>query len=125
MERITLVSKNDLLIEWFSGSGPGGQYRNKHQNCCRMTHKPSGVTVTATRERSQEQNKKEAFIALTKNVDFKLWLARKLTEIRLGSTVEERVERQMHPRNLKIECIQNGQWVDAETVSEFKIESAL
>ena len=42
----------DLKIEWYSGTGAGGQHRNKHQNSCRITHIPSGLVATAqTRSR--------------------------------------------------------------------------
>ena len=42
----------DLKIEWYSGTGAGGQHRNKHQNSCRITHIPTGTVVTAqTRSR--------------------------------------------------------------------------
>lgn len=37
----------DLKIEWYSGTGAGGQYRNKHQNSCRITHMPTGITAKA------------------------------------------------------------------------------
>lgn len=37
----------DLKIEWYSGTGAGGQHRNKHQNSCRLTHLPSNTVVTA------------------------------------------------------------------------------
>ncbi len=33
------LSKTDFGLDWFSGSGAGGQYRNKHRNCCRITLK--------------------------------------------------------------------------------------
>lgn len=55
------VTKQDLKIEWFSGTGAGGQHRNKHQNCCRMTHIPTGITVQSQEERSRAQNQKIAF----------------------------------------------------------------
>ena len=42
-----VISESDLKIEWYSGTGCGGQYRNKHQNSCRITHMPSGVVTTA------------------------------------------------------------------------------
>jgi len=48
-------------IEITTGSGPGGQNRNKTQNAVRLIHEPSGVVVTATERRSLEQNRKEAF----------------------------------------------------------------
>ena len=45
-------SHNDFKVEWYSGSGKGGQNRNKHQNCCRITHTPTGICKTAqTRDR--------------------------------------------------------------------------
>lgn len=48
----------DFTIDWFSGTGAGGQHRNKHQNSCRITHVPSGLVTTAqcrSRVNSQEQ----------------------------------------------------------------------
>jgi peptide chain release factor 1 len=41
------IPKQDLKVEWYSGTGAGGQHRNKHQNSCRLTHMPTGLTVTA------------------------------------------------------------------------------
>lgn len=35
--------ESDFRIEWFSGTGKGGQHRNKHQNCCRLIHIPTGM----------------------------------------------------------------------------------
>lgn len=49
----------DLRIEWYSGTGCGGQYRNKHQNSCRITHIPSGAIVTA-QCRSRQNSLNEA-----------------------------------------------------------------
>ena len=34
---------DDFRIEWFSGTGKGGQHRNKHQNSCRIIHIPTGL----------------------------------------------------------------------------------
>jgi len=46
------IKDEDLHVEWYSGSGAGGQHRNKHQNSCRLTHVPSGiVTRCSTRSR--------------------------------------------------------------------------
>jgi len=60
-------SFDERELEWdfFSGSGPpGGQHRNKTENCARLRHTPTGVTVLATAERSQWQNKQSALRAL-------------------------------------------------------------
>lgn len=58
---------SDVKVEWFSGSGAGGQNRNKTMNCCRMTHLPSGTTaVCQTRARSSSYD--GALAMLTKRV---------------------------------------------------------
>lgn len=51
--------ERDLRVEWFSGTGSGGQHRNKHQNCCRLIHLPSGLEVRSQR-RSRAQSLQEA-----------------------------------------------------------------
>lgn len=52
-------SKNDFKIEWYSGTGCGGQHKNKHQNSCRITHIPSGITQTS-QTRSRENSLSDA-----------------------------------------------------------------
>ncbi len=37
----------DIKVQWYSGSGSGGQNRNKTQNCCRLIHTPTGIIKTA------------------------------------------------------------------------------
>ena len=59
---------SNVKIEWFSGTGKGGQHRNKHQNCCRATHLPTGLTALGTESRSRESNKKLAMARLGERV---------------------------------------------------------
>lgn len=55
--RSSSIPDCDLKVEWYSGTGAGGQHRNKHQNSCRITHIPSGVVATAqTRSRQNSYN---------------------------------------------------------------------
>ncbi len=50
--RYTQLQDSDFTICWFSGTGKGGQRRNKVQTCCRITHIPTGITQTVqTRSR--------------------------------------------------------------------------
>lgn len=58
------LNANDLKIEWYSGSGAGGQHRNKHQNSCRLTHLPTCIVCKAE-TRSRESSYREAYNALT------------------------------------------------------------
>ena len=60
------LTKKDFEIQWFSGTGGGGQYRNKHQNCCRIIHKETGLRCQETRYRERPQNQKSAFGKLAK-----------------------------------------------------------
>jgi protein subunit release factor A len=55
------VRKADLRIEFYRGSGPGGQHRNKRDIACRITHKPTGLAATAEDQRSQSTNRRLAF----------------------------------------------------------------
>jgi peptide chain release factor 1 len=58
--RVEEYKESDFRIEWYSGTGAGGQHRNKHQNSCRMTYLPTGQTATAqcrSRQNSLESAK--------------------------------------------------------------------
>jgi peptide chain release factor 1 len=61
------LKEKDLSLSWYSGSGSGGQHRNKHQNCARLTHVPSGITVTA-QTRSRENSLQQARAALVERL---------------------------------------------------------
>ena len=47
----------ECVEAFFIASGPGGQHRNKTESGVRLTHGPTGVTVSATERRSQSQNR--------------------------------------------------------------------
>ena len=66
-------TKKDFNLEWYSGSGAGGQHRNKHQNCCRITHIESGLTSNGTENKSRVANQRTAFRNLVNKILF--WLA--------------------------------------------------
>lgn len=62
------LTKGDFRVDWFSGKGAGGQHRNKHQNCCRITHIASGLVATGQSSRSRPDNQKGAFHSLVEKV---------------------------------------------------------
>lgn len=49
----------DLTYRWFSGTGKGGQHRNKHQNSVEITHVPTGLSRSA-QTRSRETSMRDA-----------------------------------------------------------------
>lgn len=62
------VTEDQFRFEWFSGTGKGGQHRNKHQNCCRCIHEPTGIQANGTNSRSREDNKSAALSACMSRV---------------------------------------------------------
>lgn len=62
------VSKKDLRIEFYRGSGPGGQNRNKRDTACRITHLPTGISSSSQEYKSQKQNKSAAWKRLTEQL---------------------------------------------------------
>ncbi len=65
----TILKEEDIEVQFFHSSSQGGQNVQKVSTAVRLTHKPTGIVVTAQAERFQEQNRKNAMNLLRA----KLW----------------------------------------------------
>ncbi len=65
--RFSKTADTDFHIEWFSGTGKGGQHRNKKMNSCRVKHLPTGL-MESRQGRKRESNLRDAKQALLKQL---------------------------------------------------------
>ena len=108
------LTKKDFRIDYYRGTGKGGQKRNKTENCCRITHIESGAVGKSEESRSKEHNKQTAFQRMTETEEFKKWYQLEVAK-RLGkiADIENEVQKAMKLENIRIECKdKDDKWIE-------------
>lgn len=101
------INPDEIEVETSKSSGPGGQNVNKRETAVRVVHRPTGIAVHVSTERSQEQNKEKAMNMLyaklfkieeeNKKAEMEGRKISKTTEIEWGNQIRNYV---LHPYKL-------------------------
>lgn len=59
-EKDIQIKPDEIQVDLFRASGPGGQNVNKRETAVRVVHLPTGIAVTSQTQRSQQQNREKA-----------------------------------------------------------------
>jgi len=120
-----LVRLEDVRVEVMRARGAGGQHVNKTESAVRLTHVPSGISVSMQDERSQHQNKRRAFQVLrARLMDLKLMrdqAERRATRKSLVRTADrgEKIRTYNYPQNrITDHRVGKGTMVSCESIME-------
>lgn len=103
-EKVFSILKKELGISYFSGTGAGGQHRNRHMNCVRMFHKESDTKITCQDYREKNKNERGALKRLVGAKSFKNWVRKVVAMSEVDrEKLNREVDKMMAPKNLKIE----------------------
>ena len=87
-----IIPDKDLKVEFSRAGGPGGQNVNKRETAVRIVHIPTNIAVSASGERSQEQNKESAMNILRAKIFKKAQEEKKSIEESMKITKDTNIE---------------------------------
>lgn len=121
------IDNRDLDWQFYRAGGHGGQNVNKVSTAVRLTHRPSGIVVTAQTERHQEQNRMNALELLRA----KLWEQQETEKMNTIAGYRSAIGRGMrsekirtynYPQNRVTDHRLNKKWGNLESIVEGNLE---
>ena len=101
------IKESDLKIEFYRGSGPGGQHRNVTDSAVRIRHLPTGIVAQAAESRSQARNREMAMKRLEEALErrerkIRKRIKTKVPHIEKEKRFEEKKRRSLTKQSRKI-----------------------
>lgn len=107
------VTAKDCDWSFSKGTGPGGQAKNKGSAAVHCHHRASGARAYSQDGRSQEDNKRDAFVKMCGTKEFKSWHQREVWKhLGILDQIERAVAEGMRPENLRMEVRVDGRWTE-------------
>lgn len=109
------VTIDDCDVEEIASTGgAGGQNKNRRHTAIRITHPPSGAKGYSADQRDQLQNKRVAFRRMAESDAFTKWVRLEACRLNTGKTIDQLVEEDMTPENLRVEVRGPEGWVEVK-----------
>lgn len=125
------INPQDLSIDTYRASGPGGQYVNRRETAVRVIHLPTGTAATSQAQRSQAQNREKALEIL----EAKLFQQQELEKLKkIGQTRRrqiataeraEKIRTYNFPQNRLTDHRINKSWHNLDQIMEGKLEKVI
>lgn len=124
------IKAEDLDWQFTTAGGPGGQNVNKVNSAVRLTHRPSGLTLSVRQERSQFQNKQIALDMLRAQL-WQLQEQQKMDKISANRAAigtgdrSEKIKTYNFPQNRLTDHRINKSWHNLKEIMEGKLEKVI